>query len=156
MTEFDFWLESDPRGRLVLALPDGTQHVGAEPVRAFPITDPGGPVSFLGEDGRELFVVPRLDALRQPLRSRLEAELTQRHFLPVINRVVRVTGGAEATEWEVETDRGPIRFRVTGEEHICRLPSGHILITDSNARRYLVPNLNSLPVESRRQLARFL
>ena len=32
-----FKLHQDPFGKLVLALPDGTQHVGVVVVRAFPI-----------------------------------------------------------------------------------------------------------------------
>lgn len=156
MTGTDFRLDTDPWGRLVLTLPDGTRHVGAEPVRAFPVTDPGGPVSFLGEDGREVLTVPRLDAIPQPLRGRVEAELAQRHFLPVITRVVQVTGRADPADWEAETDRGPVRFHVNGEEDIRRLPGGRVLVTDSNGRRYLILDLNALSAGSRRQLTRYL
>ena len=156
MPEPDFYLESDPWGRLVLVFVDGIRHLGVEPVQLFPIADPGGPVSFLGEDGRELLAVPRLDALPAALRQRLEVELAQRHFLPVITRVVRLTGRADPVEWEAETDRGPVRFRVAGEEELRRLAGGRVLITDTTGRRYLIPDLNALPADSRRQLSRYL
>ena len=156
MIETTFTLESDPWGRLVLVLADGTRHPGAEPVLAFPITDPGGPVAFLADDGRELLAVPRLDALPAAHRERLDLELAKRHFLPVITRVNRLTGRTDPVEWDVETDRGPVRFSVAGEEEIRRLSGGRVLITDTAGRRYLIPNLNALSADSRRQLARYL
>ncbi|MCZ2341645.1 MAG: DUF1854 domain-containing protein, partial [Bacteroidales bacterium] len=144
------------QGRLVLTLPDGTRHVGVEPVRAFPISDPRGPVSLLDADGRELFTTARLEELPMPLRSVIERELSQRHFLPVITEVIGLTGQVEPIACEVQTDHGPVRFRIKAEEDVRRLPGGRVLITDEHGVRYLIPNIDKLDSASRRRLVRYL
>lgn len=149
-------LDHDAHGRLVLIQPDGSRHAGVEPVRAFPISDPRGPVSLLDADGRELFTAPRLSDLPDPVRSVIESELAQRHFLPVITEVLSLLGQVEPVECEVDTDRGRVCFRIKAEEDVRRLPGGRVLITDESGVRYLIPNIDTLDPASRRRLVRYL
>lgn len=149
-------LDHDAYGRLVLTQPDGSRHVGVEPVRAFPISDPRGPVSLLDADGRELFAAPRLSDLPEPVRSIIENELAQRHFLPVITEVLGLTGQVEPITCAVVTDHGPAQFRIKAEEDVRRLPGSRVLITDEHGVRYLIPNIDQLDAASRRRLVRYL
>ena len=55
-----FGLVRDAWGRLVLIDADGRRHVGVEPVRAFPISDPRGWISLCDIHGRELLSIEPL------------------------------------------------------------------------------------------------
>jgi hypothetical protein len=149
-------LALDAWGRLVLSTPEGRRFVGVEPVRAFPITEPGGWVSLCDADGREVFCLRTLEGLDPDSRKVLDDELSQREFIPVIKRIVRVTGEATPSDWDVETDRGATRFTLDSEDDIRPLGPHRLFITDSRKLRYQVPDLRALDGHSRRLLEKFL
>src|SRR5579871_3917465 len=105
-----FKLDHDAWGRLVLTDAEGREHVGVEPVRAFPITDPDHGIALCDSHGKELVWIDDLTQLPAPLRQMLEDDLAQRQFLPVLRRVISVSSHVEPSEWDVETDRGRTRF----------------------------------------------
>ena len=146
----------DPWGRLVLETPDGARHVGVEPVRAFPITDPTRWIVFVDPDGREVLSLDALDGLAPASREARDAELSLREFVPVIRRILSVSSEGTPSEWSVETDRGPTRFTLDNEEDVRRLGASRVLITDARKLRYHVPDTRKLDVASRRVLERFL
>jgi hypothetical protein len=80
----------------------------------------------------------------------LQEELSRREFLPVIQRIVRVSGNSEPCEWEVETDRGPTRFVLESEDHVRRLERNKVAIKDSHGIRYVVKDVDALDKKSRR------
>jgi hypothetical protein len=149
-------LALDAWGRLILSTPDGRRLVGVDPVRAFPITDPGGWVSFCDADGREVFRLRSPDGLEPASRRVLDEELARREFLPLIRRIVRVSGEATPVDWDVETDRGPTTFTLDSEDDIRKLGPNRLLITDSRKLRYQVADARALDGHSRRLLDRFL
>src|SRR4051794_38943128 len=120
-TSDKFGLSYDAWGRLVLIDGEGRRHAGVEPVRAFPITDPNRWVSLCDADGSEVAWVVDLEDLEPPIRRILEEELARREFVPVVRRIVRVSGDAVPADWNVETDRGPTRFTLDSEEGLRRL-----------------------------------
>src|SRR3954469_24928921 len=79
-----FGLSVDAWGRLVLIDADGRRHVGGEPVRAFPVSDPGRCSSVCDAQGREVAGVESLADLAPAVRQTLEEELALREFVPVI------------------------------------------------------------------------
>jgi hypothetical protein len=149
-------LHRDGRGRLVYTDADGRQHVGVEPVRAFPISAPRQGVALCDATGRELLWIERLDDLPPGPRATLEEELAQREFVPVLLRVVRISAPAEPSEWEVETDRGPTRFVLNSEDDVHSLDGHRALVKDAQGLRYLIPDLRRLDANSRRLLERYL
>lgn len=151
-----FVLSRDPFGRLILTEPDGEPHVGVEPVRAFPLTEPGRWIALVDARGRELLMIEDLAALPGPLRASLEAELAEREFLPVITRIVRSTGDEVPCEWEVVTDRGPTRFTLETEDQLRRIGPHRVIVTDSRNLRYLIPDSRGLDAASLRVLDRYL
>jgi hypothetical protein len=152
----DFHLEHDAFGRLVLTMPDGTRHVGAHPVRAFPISDPQHGIALCSAEGRELAWIDDLAQLPPTLHRALETELTQREFLPIIQRIFRVSLQTNPCEWEVETDRGQTKFLLKSEDDVRRLDNRRALVTDAHGIRYLIPDPQSLDRNSRRILERYL
>lgn len=151
-----FGLSHDPWGRLVLIDDEGHRHVGVEPVRAFPISDPGHFLSLCDAHGREILCVDSLADLPPATRQTLEDELALREFVPVIKRIVRVSGEISPTDWDVETDRGATRFTLDSEDDVRRISAHRVLITDSQKLRYQVPDTRSLDAPSRRILERYL
>lgn len=142
-------LERRPHGRLDFIDAQGRVHVDVDVLRAFPISDPEGPVAIVGENDVELAWINALAAVDPGLRAALEAELSRREFLPLVERIDEVSD-SEPAEWTVETDRGRRRFKVAHADDVLRLPDGGAVITDTYGVRYTIPNLSRLDARSRR------
>jgi uncharacterized protein DUF1854 len=149
-------LHRDAWGRLVLIDAHGHRHVGVEPIRAFPLTDPAHWISICDSSGQELVCVEDPALLSAGVRQMLEEELAQREFVPVIQRVVRMKSEAAPYDWEVETDRGPTRFVLNSDDDVRRLGPHSALMIDAQGIHYLVSDIRSLDAASRRILERYL
>jgi len=146
-------LESASHGRLDFIDATGQRHGDVDVLRAFPVSAPAGPVVIVATDGTELAWIDPLADLAPHLRELLEQELSQREFLPVIERIESVSDG-EPTEWSVVTDRGLRRFTVAHIDDIVYAPDGSVSITDSVGVRYAIPQVSRLDSRSRRLLDR--
>lgn len=149
-------LSLDEFGRLVLHVPDGRVIVGAEPVRAFPISDPNRFISFCDAEGHEVYSLATMNSLSADDQRLLREELSFREFVPHIQRIHRVSGEGAPADWDVATDRGPTRFTVESDDDVRRLGPHKVMITDARKLRYLVDDLRALDHHSRRLLERFL
>ena len=151
-----FTIERNAHGRLVLTLADGTVHEGVVPVRAFPLAAPDEGLSLVGTDGRELAWVPQLGELPGDARALIEEELATREFVPTVLRIEGVSSFSTPSTWSVETDRGPARFVLKGEEDIRRLADGALLIASAEGINFRVADRWALDRKSRGVLERFL
>jgi hypothetical protein len=142
-------LESRPHGRLDFIDAQGRVHTDVDVLRAFPISDPEGPVAIVGENDVELAWIDALAAIEPALRAALEAELSRREFLPLVERIEDVSD-SEPAEWTVETDRGRRRFKVAHADDVLRLPDGGAVITDTYGVRYTIQSISRLDARSRR------
>src|SRR5262245_8666306 len=149
-------LHCDVSGRLVLIDADGTIHVGVEPVRAFPISDPDLWISLVDSHGHELASVPDLADVAPDVRELIQHELTQREFLPRIERVLKVVNNKEPEVWDVVTDRGPVQFLLRNSDDIRRLGPHRAILPDMHGVRYYIPDSRQLDVRSQRILSRYL
>lgn len=152
----DFNLRRDAFGRLVLTDAEGHEHANVMAVRAFPIAAPDEGISVVDADGHELAWVPRLSDLCAPLRELLTEALEQREFMPRLQRVRAVSSLVTPSTWDVETDRGPTRFVLKGEEDIRRLGRGLLIVNDAHGVQYLIQDLQAMDKHSRQLLDRFL
>jgi hypothetical protein len=151
-----FGLSHDPRGRLILIDAEGRRHVGVEPVRAFPISDPRRWLSICDEQGSELAFIDDLAELPQQVRAVLDEDMVRRDFVPVIERIVNVSGESEPSDWDVVTDRGTTRFTLANDHDVRRLGRQGATIVDAHGTRYLVRDFDALDAASRRLLERYL
>jgi hypothetical protein len=149
-------LQRNAFGRLVFTNAAGESFEPVAPVRAFPIQAPAEGVAIVGADGRELAWIERLADLPPAVRGIVEEELASREFMPEITRIDAVSSYVTPTTFSVETDRGPTRFVLDGEEFIRRLAGGTLLIADSHGIHYLIRDPKALDAASRRILDRFL
>jgi hypothetical protein len=153
-----FNLTSDPLGRLVCTLADGTEHVGVTPVRAFPIGAPDEGLSLVSTEGREIAWIASLADLPAMLRHLIGEALTAREFVPQIRRILSVSTFSTPSTWALETDRGPTTLVLKAEEDIRRLPGmqAALLITSEHGVVFKVPDLHAMDRHSRRLIERFL
>jgi len=153
-----FGLARNPLGRLVCSLPDGSEHHGVTPVRAFPIGAPDEGLALVSAEGRELVWVPRLSSLPAGQRALIEDELASREFMPEIRSILSVSTFSTPSTWRLETDRGPAELVLKAEEDIRRLPGERItlLVTSGHGIVFRVPDLRGMDRHSRRLLERFL
>jgi hypothetical protein len=146
----NFALVCDEWNRLKLIDADGECYPDVRAVPLFPITDPAHWISICDAGGRELTCVVDPANLATKARAVLEEELARREFLPIIRRIVHVSGNSEPCEWEVETDRGPTQFVLESEDDIRRLGANRVSVTDANGVRYLINDVAGLDRKSRR------
>ena len=130
---------------------------GVVPVRAFPIQAPQDGIALVDPEGHELAWFAQLSAIPQPARGLIEEELARREFMPVLERIVSVSGFSTPCTWAVDTDRGRAEFVLRGDEDIRRIGSARaLLIADAHGINYLVPDQLALDAYSKRVLDRFL
>jgi hypothetical protein len=152
-----FHLTRNAFGKLVFISPDSAEvHEGVVLVRAFPIAAPDEGIALVDTHGRELAWIDSLSDVPAAARALIEEELTNREFLPEIRRIVQVSTFASPSTWDVETDRGPARLVLKGEEDIRRIGQATLLIADAHGVQYLIRDIQGLDRPSRKLLDRFL
>jgi Domain of unknown function (DUF1854) len=154
MNAFD--LQRDAFGRWTLVLADGTRHTPVTAIRAYPITDPEGGVALMDAEGHELLWIDQMDQLAPTARSQVLQALTEREFLPVIEKLEGVSSFATPSTWTVVTNRGTTQFLLKGEEDIRRLTGTVLLINDADGVQYMIRDLAAMDKHSRKLLDRFL
>lgn len=148
-------LKRDALGRLVFIDGKGEQHIGVHPVRAFPITAPAAGIGIMNQSGKELCWFPDVTAISTAELQLIEEELAEREFMPVIEKITGVSTFATPSIWDIETDRGPTRIRLKGEEDIRRIAGNTLLIADSNGLQFLIKDSTELDKVSKKLLDRF-
>ncbi len=146
----------DPLGRLVVTLPNGVQHAGVVPIRAFPFAAPQELIVLVDERGAELYSIPTLADLSEAARAVVEEELARREFLPIIMQIHSIAPATEPTSWHVTTNRGDLTFTLPSEDHVRRLPNHGAIVADVDGVRYRIPNTRALDARSRHLLTRYL
>ena len=149
-------LHYDAWGQLVYTDAIGATHVGVEPVRAFPISEPGQGIAILDGHGRELAWIDDLESLSPAQRGFLEEELSRRHFLPIVTKLHAIEGLTDPTMWDIDTDRGRTQFQVKNGEDIRRIAGCRVVVVDAHGIRYLIPDYRKLDASSRRLLERYI
>jgi hypothetical protein len=148
-------LALDAHGRLTATTADGAHH-DLSPVRCFPFTDPDRFVSLVDARGHEVLRIDDPAALEPASRELLAKELARREFLPRIKRIRDVSPRSEPSTWDVETDRGDVRFVLPSEDNLRRLPGDGVLITDAHGVRYRIVQVAALDRRSREIMRRYL
>ena len=148
-------LERDALGNLIFIDSNGERHVGVYPVRAFPITAPSAGIGIMNQSGKEVCWFPDVALIPEVELTLIEEELAAREFMPVIERITQVSTFATPSIWDIETDRGPTRIRLKGEEDIRRIAGNTLLIADSNGLQFMIKDSTQLDKLSKKLLDRF-
>jgi len=135
---------------------DGRVHVGCEPIRSFPISNPHEGISLCDADGREVAWVQSIDDLTAETRTLLLADLARREFVPILKRIISISSTMEPSDWQVETDRGLTTLRLKSDEDVRRLPNHRAMVIDAHGTRFLVSDIRDLDAATGRILERYL
>ena len=133
---------------LTVELPDRSVHTSIVPVRTFPLTRPNRYISLLDADEQEIGMIEDIRKLKKSDRKVLEAELRKCYFMPKISKIYSLEGRFGVTEWNVETDRGDVRFDLRSRYDIVSLEGGRVIIKDVDGNRYEIPNYHKLDANS--------
>jgi len=150
-----FTLERNASGRLVLTKSNGERYDTVDPVRAFPLSDPDCFISLVDSHAHELLCIGDLAELPVEIANFIRKELSDREFLPRIERIVRVKQHKDPHEWEVITDRGPAEF-LFHDDDIRRLSPTRAILVDMHGVRFYIPDSRHLDAKSRRILSQYL
>ena len=149
-------LQRNPLGRWVWIDMQGARHEQVLVVRAYPVTAPEQGVGIMDAEGHELVWFERLDQAPEPLQQTLREALSEREFLPEIQRLKAVSSLVTPSVWTVETNRGEARFMLKGEEDIRRLTGKTLIVSDIDGVQYLIRDPLALDRHSRKLLDRFM
>lgn len=144
-----FEVSLDPWGHLQLVDAVGKSYPNINVIPMFPLTAPECGVSILDQEFEELLCIGSLSELPERSSDLLKQELKLREFVPVIQRVISVSGKTEPCEWLVETNHGITSFVLNAEEDVHRVSNQAVNIIDANGMRFRVEDLGSLDRRSR-------
>jgi len=144
-----FQLSRDEWDHLMLTDSVGNDHIDVAVVPLFPISASKQWVSIVSAEGEELACLDSMQGLSTSNIALLEEELALREFVPIIEKVIRVSGITEPCEWFVETNHGPTSFVLKTEEDVRRISAKAVSITDANGIRFRVEDMKKLDKRSR-------
>src|SRR5690606_1711444 len=114
----DFALTIDRRSRMILHRPGEPDVEDVSLRRAFPWSMPDRWISNGNAEGKEVMRLEDLARLDAQQREIIERAMERTIFIPRILRVHHVQLLFGFMTWRVETDRGPITFRVQEREDL--------------------------------------
>jgi hypothetical protein len=149
MDEVPFTLSIDGQGKVVLSRQGEEDARDVRIRRAFPWSEPDRYISIRSADGKELALIENLGKISAEQRQLIEKQLEKWAFVPVITRIVGIDMRFGFQQWKVETDRGPVEFRVQEREDIRFLGDGRFSVKDVEGCIYELPSLAQLDEHSR-------
>lgn len=143
--------------KVTLEKGDGETLTGLQPKKLFPFTRPNEFVTLLsgGEDSpkKEAAVIKDITELDADSRAAIEGCFDEFYMIPKITRVVDTIFKFGSLRWIVETDRGPVEFRIRNMNSDIKMLDGkRMLVRDSNDNRYEIPDINQLDKKSLHKL----
>jgi hypothetical protein len=144
-----FELSRDEWSHMRLTDSAGNKFDDVAVVPLFPITASKRWVSIVSSDGEELACLDSLDGLSSENFKLIEQELALREFIPIIEKVISVSGNQEPCEWVVQTNHGITSFVIKAEEDVRRVSAKAVTITDANGIRFRVEDMKRLDKRSR-------
>ena len=143
-------LSVDSLGQMTVQDGSGNRFQDVKPVRLFPLSRPNQWISLVDVDGKEIVCIAEPKTLSDLNQRILYNELERREFVPILKRILWVSGNSEPCQWKVETDRGTTSFILQDENDVRRLGELSVLVVDSFGIRYFIPDRESLDAYSRR------
>jgi hypothetical protein len=151
MTEQNVTLETR-RGQ-VFASVNGAERVPVRVVWARPLSGQGHYVSLVTEDKEELAMVAGLDELDEDSRAVAERALHERYLMSRITRVHSTDPHFGNRYFDVETDRGPVKFILKDpNRNVTRITEDHLILRDTQGNRYEITALSELDARSQTEV----
>ena len=140
----------------VTAKKGGKVYEDLEPRRLFPVTNPDMYITLLDKDEKEVAFVRDFKELDEASADALRACFADYYRIPRITAITKSEYKFGILFWSTETDRGPVRFRISNVRHDLLRIGDRVLIRDSNDNRYEIPDIENLDRRSKKLLFEFL
>ena len=142
---------------VTLTLKDGTVIENLEPRRLFPVTNANMFITLLDHDEREVAFVRDLEELDRDSANALLECFKEYYRIPQITRLIDSSEKFGSLTWKVETDRGPISFRIRNRHSDIKcFGNKRVLIRDTNDNRYEIDDYKLLDAHSKHLLFSYL
>lgn len=146
-------IEREPGGQLCVLQGDKPVRVFVRP--CFPWSQPDRFLSLRSQNGREIALVEKMDALSESSRAALETALAETRFTFIITGINRIRKDFELRVWEVETSQGARTFETKLDGWPLTLADGSIVLRDLAGDLYHIPDPAKLDRKSARLLWAF-
>ena len=128
---------------------DGEVIEDLEPKKLFPFSNPEEYVTLITDSKKEKAVIRRLSELTEESRKAIDECFAEIYMIPSITKVLHIEAKFGALNFSMETDRGPIKFRIRNpHSDIKKLDDGRMLFRDSDDNRYEIPDVTKLDKHS--------
>ena len=127
--------------------------------RCFPFSDVTHFISIREPegDGREIGLIPDLNALSAETRAMLDEQLSLRYFEPKIRHIRTIKEEYGYSYWDVLTDKGVCRFTVRmGSGNVYAIGPNRYLINDLDGNRFEIPDITKLTDREIKKLDLFI
>ncbi len=125
-----------------------------EPKRLFPVTYLDRYIIFVDEDGNEKAFLSDAKNLSDESKKALKKCLDDIYRIPKITKFVSYENKYRLY-WNVETDKGPVKFHVHSIRYDIKRIGNRILVRDYLDNRYEIPDYKKLDKRSIRLLESF-
>jgi len=123
------------------------------PRYVFPLSSKCDYISFLGDKGKEVLLLSRLQKLDRDSRQALRKALERTYYTAKILQVYDINEAMGVAQWRVRTNRGFATFEVVDRnQHIRSLPSERYMITDADGNRFEIEDLSQLDAHSQAEV----
>lgn len=147
-------------GRLTLMPADESNGATATPVkvvRCFPWSLPTRYISILDDKNKELFLLENLEALEDKVsRELLVNEISERTYLPQIQKIDAIEDEIDLFKWRVQTKSGERAFFTRRREIPREVAGGQVVLKDISGDRYVIESIDALDEKSRNWLWLYL
>ncbi len=144
--------------RLMFLPQDSEEWIPVSPASSFPLTDPEHFISLLNHEQKEVAFLESMEGLKPEPLAALKKAMHAQYVTPQISAIHSIVDMAkrervDITEWHVETDRGPVVFRVRHFNDSVKQPRpGYVTIMDIEGTRYDIRCTKELDELSKRWL----
>ncbi len=142
---------------LEMTIEGGKTYEDVQVLRAFPLSMPAHFLSIWDKDDAEIGIIADPGLLEDQAQKVVAEHLRRRYHIPVVTRIVHARERFGTIDWEVETDRGPVKFTTKNlRENIQRPAPGRVIINDLDENRYDILNFEAMDRHSQGLLFRYL
>lgn len=144
--------------RLMFLPLESEEWIPVSPASSFPLSDPEHFISLLNHEQKEVAFLECMEGLPVDSLAALKKAMHTQYITPRITAIHSIVDMAkrervDITEWRVETNRGPVTFRVRRFNDSVKQPKpGFITIMDIEGTRYDVHNFKEMDEISKKWL----
>ena len=144
-------------GKVFIKYIDSEKETAVKIVWSRPVSGRGEEVSILDEKGKELEMLPGLNALEEQCAAIATEELEKRYLIPKITQVNKASTHFGNRYMDVETDRGPKTILIKDpNSNVLWFTNDRLMIRDTLGNRYEIVSLTKLSDNSQKEIDKII